>query len=214
MKKNFFFILIICLVFCSFAVSGCAKRVRIATIKKERVDQDASSGNKGFIWGTKPPQDEADKPAQPQMRRIVQVTLALPPYPEWKNFRFKPTEDKELRGNRGYIFGGPQVISTQPQKKVEPAGEISLPREERTPRIRTQKAVPQPERKEAPRLYVPPVQESYTMYVVQNGDTLQKISEKVYGTAKKWKKIYDYNSDVLKNPNKIYPGQKIKIPQL
>lgn len=50
-------------------------------------------------------------------------------------------------------------------------------------------------------------------YTVTNNDTLEKISQKVYGTTTKWKKIYDANSDKLKSPNRIYAGQVLKIPQ-
>jgi nucleoid-associated protein YgaU len=49
-------------------------------------------------------------------------------------------------------------------------------------------------------------------YTVQKGDTLQKISKKFYGTTKKWTKIYEANKDIIKGPNKIYPGQAINIP--
>lgn len=49
-------------------------------------------------------------------------------------------------------------------------------------------------------------------YTVQKGDTLQKISKKFYGTSKKWAKIYEANKDMLKGPDKIYPGQAINIP--
>jgi len=52
-----------------------------------------------------------------------------------------------------------------------------------------------------------------TAYVVQNNDTLQKISQKVYGSSKKWKKIFDANQDKLKSPDRIYAGQELKIPQ-
>ncbi|MFH1641014.1 MAG: LysM peptidoglycan-binding domain-containing protein, partial [Candidatus Omnitrophota bacterium] len=54
---------------------------------------------------------------------------------------------------------------------------------------------------------------SFTEYTVQKGDTLQKISQKMYGTTKKWNKIYEANADTLKGPDKIYPGQVINIPQ-
>ncbi|OGX17785.1 MAG: hypothetical protein A3K83_06695 [Omnitrophica WOR_2 bacterium RBG_13_44_8b] len=53
---------------------------------------------------------------------------------------------------------------------------------------------------------------TFVKYTVQKGDTLQKISQKTFGTTKKWMKIYDANRDVLKGPNQIYPGQVIKIP--
>jgi nucleoid-associated protein YgaU len=49
-------------------------------------------------------------------------------------------------------------------------------------------------------------------YTVQKGDTLQKISQKLYGTTKKWVKIFEMNKEALKGPNKIYPGQVIKVP--
>ncbi|MFH1269559.1 MAG: LysM peptidoglycan-binding domain-containing protein [Candidatus Omnitrophota bacterium] len=49
-------------------------------------------------------------------------------------------------------------------------------------------------------------------YTVQKGDTLQKISQKFYGTTKKWNNIFEANSDKLKGPNKIYPGQVINVP--
>jgi nucleoid-associated protein YgaU len=49
-------------------------------------------------------------------------------------------------------------------------------------------------------------------YTVQKNDTLQKISQKFYGTTRKWNKIYEANKNVLRSPNNIYPGQVIKIP--
>ena len=54
-----------------------------------------------------------------------------------------------------------------------------------------------------------PIVSSYT---VQNNDTLQKISIKIYGTSKKWKKIFDANAGQLKSPDRIYAGQVLKIP--
>lgn len=52
----------------------------------------------------------------------------------------------------------------------------------------------------------------FKKYTVQKNDTLQKISSKFYSTTKKWVKIYDANKDVLKAPNRIYPGQILNIP--
>jgi len=53
---------------------------------------------------------------------------------------------------------------------------------------------------------------AYTEYTVQKNDTLQKISQKLYGTTKKWLTIYNENKDVLKGPDKVYPGLKLKVP--
>ncbi len=43
-------------------------------------------------------------------------------------------------------------------------------------------------------------------YVIREGDTLGKISSSVYGTPSKWRKIWDNNRELIKDPNKIYAG--------
>ena len=50
------------------------------------------------------------------------------------------------------------------------------------------------------------------VYVVKSGDSLSKIAKAEYGDANAWQKIFEANKDILKDPNKIYPGQKLKIP--
>jgi nucleoid-associated protein YgaU len=47
-------------------------------------------------------------------------------------------------------------------------------------------------------------------YTVQSGDNLSKIGAH-YGIS--WQKIYDANRDKLENPDKIFPGQELIIPQ-
>jgi nucleoid-associated protein YgaU len=49
-------------------------------------------------------------------------------------------------------------------------------------------------------------------YTVQKGDTLSKISKQFYGDANAYKKIFDANRDQLKDPDKIQPGQVLRIP--
>lgn len=49
-------------------------------------------------------------------------------------------------------------------------------------------------------------------YTVKNGDTLQKISQKFYGTTKNWRKIYNANKSKLKDPNSLKVGTKLSIP--
>ncbi len=51
-------------------------------------------------------------------------------------------------------------------------------------------------------------------YTVQSGDTLWKISEEMYGNGAKYMKIFEANTDLLDNPDRIFPGQKLKIPDL
>jgi nucleoid-associated protein YgaU len=52
-------------------------------------------------------------------------------------------------------------------------------------------------------------------YVVKSGDTLEKISARpeIYGDKKKWYKIFKANESKLKEPNRIYPGQVLDIPE-
>jgi outer membrane protein OmpA-like peptidoglycan-associated protein len=49
-------------------------------------------------------------------------------------------------------------------------------------------------------------------YIVEKGDTLSGIAQKMYGKSFRWKYIYELNKDKIKNPNKLKPGQKILIP--
>jgi nucleoid-associated protein YgaU len=53
----------------------------------------------------------------------------------------------------------------------------------------------------------------FETYVVQPGDSLSKIAKQKLGNGNEWKKIFDANTDILKDPNKIFPGQKLKIPK-
>lgn len=49
-------------------------------------------------------------------------------------------------------------------------------------------------------------------YTVVKGDSLSKIAKTLYGSAGKWKVIYEANKDLIKNPDLIYPGQVFRIP--
>ena len=52
-----------------------------------------------------------------------------------------------------------------------------------------------------------------TSYVVVKGDSLSKIAQRVYGDARKWRKIYEANRDLIKDPDLIYPGQSLRVPE-
>lgn len=51
-------------------------------------------------------------------------------------------------------------------------------------------------------------------HTVVSGDTLSKISKQQYGDANKYNVIFEANKPMLKNPDKIYPGQVLRIPPL
>ncbi|MDL5366958.1 LysM peptidoglycan-binding domain-containing protein [Xanthomonas sp. NCPPB 2654] len=50
------------------------------------------------------------------------------------------------------------------------------------------------------------------VYVVKPGDSLSKIAKLHYGDGNAWTRIFEANRDVLDDPDKIYPGQTLKLP--
>jgi nucleoid-associated protein YgaU len=51
-------------------------------------------------------------------------------------------------------------------------------------------------------------------YTVQSGDSLSKIAKAQYGDPMKYPVIFEANKPMLSHPDKIYPGQVLRIPQL
>ncbi|WP_020563702.1 YidB family protein [Methylosarcina fibrata] len=49
-------------------------------------------------------------------------------------------------------------------------------------------------------------------YTVVSGDTLSGIAKQFYHDANQWQRIFDANRDVLSNPDRISPGQHLRIP--
>ncbi|NDG85015.1 MAG: LysM peptidoglycan-binding domain-containing protein [Proteobacteria bacterium] len=50
------------------------------------------------------------------------------------------------------------------------------------------------------------IEQNGERYLIKKGDTLGLISNDVYGTKAKWKKLWENNRQLIKNPNKIYAG--------
>lgn len=49
-------------------------------------------------------------------------------------------------------------------------------------------------------------------YTVKQGDTLSGIAKAMYGDANQYNKIFEANKPMLTHPDKIYPGQVLRIP--
>ena len=49
-------------------------------------------------------------------------------------------------------------------------------------------------------------------YTIKSGDSLSKIAKEMYGDAGDYNKIFEANKEVIGDPDKIYPGQQIRIP--
>ncbi len=55
-------------------------------------------------------------------------------------------------------------------------------------------------------------EEKFEYYEIQSGDSLSAIAKRYYGKPMEYKRIFEANKNVIENPDRIYPGQKIKIP--
>ncbi|MEO9527843.1 peptidoglycan-binding protein LysM [Roseibium sp.] len=51
-----------------------------------------------------------------------------------------------------------------------------------------------------------------TFHTVEKGDTLWAVAEKAYGNGAKYQAIFEANKPMLSHPDKIYPGQVLRIP--
>ncbi|AKJ40751.1 peptidoglycan-binding protein LysM [Pragia fontium] len=56
--------------------------------------------------------------------------------------------------------------------------------------------------------------EAGNFYTVKKGDTLSAIAKSQYGDANKYMQIFEANKPMLSHPDKIYPGQVLRIPKL
>ncbi len=61
---------------------------------------------------------------------------------------------------------------------------------------------------------IPEAEPENRFYTVKAGDTLPIIAENVYGDASKSKLLLEANKLMLKNPDRIYPGQILRIPPI
>jgi len=141
----------------------------------------------------------------------------------------KPRKDIEIEGNRGYLVGQPKDQEAENRlgdtrkfsvvefelkdlekagRKVDPQKIWRLKRQAEPEIVEEEIALFDNSDLEDISLKEP----KYEYYTVKKADTLQKISLKFYGTTRNWKLIYEENQEVLKNPNKIYPGLRIKVP--
>ncbi|MCV9919554.1 peptidoglycan-binding protein LysM [Pseudomonas sp. BT-42-2] len=57
-----------------------------------------------------------------------------------------------------------------------------------------------------------PIAQAAKFVTVEKGDTLSAISKRVYGDPNKYQKIFEANKPLLSHPDKIYPGQVLRIP--
>jgi len=134
--------------------------------------------------------------------------------------------DQDLTGNRGYIQGQAPIGEEKERKSTRTTQVVEIElhsplKFEKMPKLKIEQTpmLKSEEQVKGNKGYItssisPGVAEPGTTekYTVQKKDTLQKISQRFYGTTRLWKWIYDANKDTLKGPNSIYPGQVINVP--
>lgn len=141
--------------------------------------------------------------------------------------RDRVDQDLVNSGNRGYLQGTApadtgerKTTRTTQVVEVEVRPAIKFEKMKKAPTSTTVEAPATTETTAPSESYAPettPIETpvptaAMEKYTVEKNDTLQKISQKFYGTTKKWNKILKANEGVIKGPNKIYPGQVINIP--
>lgn len=57
-------------------------------------------------------------------------------------------------------------------------------------------------------------EDAVVFYPVEKGDTLSAIAKRLYGDANKYNRIFEANRPMLSHPDKIYPGQVLRVPPL
>ena len=123
-------------------------------------------------------------------------------------------------GNRGYITGShPGTETPRKSERSVRVFEFELGKSHKAKGSSpSAMGYTQPEQLSSESSYVEetvvessPAEIKYQAYTVGKNDTLQKISQKFYGTTKKWNKIYQANPS-LRGPDKIFPGQVLDIP--
>jgi len=59
-----------------------------------------------------------------------------------------------------------------------------------------------------------PIGQNTEYYEIKSGDTLWAVAKNFYGDGNKYMKIVEANKEVIKDADKIFPGQKIRIPKI
>lgn len=108
------------------------------------------------------------------------------------------------------LEGIPNVISIDSKILVAPATPVPAPV------VESDTPAPAPTQPEAGKeaATTAPASSGGRTYTVKSGDTLWAISEEMYGTGARYKKIFAANTDQLESPDKIRPGQVLVIPDL
>jgi LysM repeat protein len=125
----------------------------------------------------------------------------------------EPADQNLKEGNLGYVEGD---VPLPPERQVNPASKIV--QVELHPLIKfdgpAKKKPVEPQVPVTATVTVVQTDQQLVIeeYIVQPGDTLQKIAKKYYGQSGRWNEIFQANKGTMDSPDKIYPGKILKIP--
>ncbi len=67
---------------------------------------------------------------------------------------------------------------------------------------------------EPDRAPAPPPEPEYETYTVRSGDSLSEISQRLYGSARHWRFLYEANRDRIPDPDRLRVGTELRVPPL
>lgn len=181
-----------------FMISGCATsdtkgggvETRAYVADKDRLDQDMEGGNYGYLFGNPV---APDRSSLKKTRKVYVLEFTKNPEIEPEDIKVETPPPAPVTIN----VPERRPPTRQPEPEEQPFSLPSFDEPEATVR-----ETPEPE-----------AEVSFTEYQIQKGDTLQKISKQFYNSYSKWSRIYDANKDVIKDPNRLKVGVKLRIPQ-
>jgi|GEM_PF-1248048 len=136
-------------------------------------------------------------------------------FSESGNRESAPVKEEKIADDKPEITGGENKDITQIIEKKSDTIESVKNKTELPGKVIQKEAVKETVevKKAEVKEKVKPEVETENVYIIQPGDTLISISEKKYGTYKRWIDIFRLNRKVLKKPSEIYPGHKIQLPE-
>ena len=166
-----------------FVSVGCL--IRTHSVVVERPDQEIE-GNRGYIEGISSETKKREKKTRTTYIAEVEIGESVLIDDE------ASVKEDVLHSNTTIFEASEKKVVSQkeePVKKDVKASSVSVLKEDKIKKAKT--------------------------YVVKDGDTLEKISARpeIYGNKNKWYRIFKANENQLKEPDKIFPGQVLRIPE-
>lgn len=182
------------------SAAGCA-RITTQVVEKPRVDQQIEKGNRGYLQGKAP-----EVGTRKRTRQMFQADVEMATSEEMTPWKLR----------KGQKLAPAAAAPDQLAVPKKAAGYWEQPQTREIPKtqpFRAQEESSSWEESSNGAAGARKGSEGSSMtYTVKKGDTLEKISAAVYGDGSKWRRIFEANQHALKNPSRIYPGQKLRIP--